>query len=87
MIPKIGPSTIAMLTGAIVVMVAFIDTWIEGNPSTTLAAISAALTAALGAMRSWQALSPSKERNHQTQAMGIRRTPSGPGPVYSRRLN
>jgi len=70
MIPKIGPSTIAMLTGAIVVMVAFVDTWIEGNPSTTLAAISAALTAALGAMRSWQALSPSKEQESSDASDG-----------------
>lgn len=62
MIPKIGPSTIAMLTGIVVVMVAFIDTWLEGNPSTTLAAISAALTAALGALRSWQAVSADKEK-------------------------
>lgn len=62
MIPKVGPSTIAILTGALITMVAFIDTWIEGNPSTTLAAISAALTAALGAIRSWQAVSADKER-------------------------
>ena len=62
MIPKIGPSTIAILTGALITMVAFIDTWVEGNPSTTLAAISAALTAALGAIRSWQAVSADKER-------------------------
>jgi secreted protein with Ig-like and vWFA domain len=61
-IPKVGPSTIAILTGALITMVAFIDTWIEGNPSTTLAAISAALTAALGAIRSWQAVSADKER-------------------------
>ena len=62
MIPKVGPSTIAILSGALITMVAFIDTWIEGNPSTTLAAISAALTAALGAIRSWQAVSADKER-------------------------
>jgi hypothetical protein len=61
-IPKVGPSTIAILTGALITMVAFIDTWVEGNPSTTLAAISAALTAALGAIRSWQAVSAEKER-------------------------
>jgi len=61
-IPKVGPSTIAILTGALITMVAFIDTWVEGNPSTTLAAISAALTAALGAIRSWQAVSADKER-------------------------
>ena len=61
MIPKVGPSTIAILTGALITMVAFIDTWVEGNPSTTLAAISAALTAALGALRSWQAVSADKE--------------------------
>ena len=62
MIPKVGPSTIAILSGALITMVAFIDTWVEGNPSTTLAAISAALTAALGAIRSWQAVSADKER-------------------------
>ena len=62
MIPKVGPSTIAILTGALITMVAFIDTWVQGNPSTTLAAISAALTAALGALRSWQAISADKER-------------------------
>jgi len=62
MIPKVGPSTIAILTGALITMVAFIDTWAEGNPSTTLAAISAALTAALGAIRSWQAVSADKEK-------------------------
>ena len=62
MIPKVGPSTIAILTGALITMVAFIDTWVEGNPSTTLAAISAALTAALGVLRSWQAVSADKER-------------------------
>jgi hypothetical protein len=61
-IPKVGPSTIAILTGALITMVAFIDTWVEGNPSTTLAAISAALTAALGAIRSWQAVSADKEK-------------------------
>jgi hypothetical protein len=59
--PKIGPSTIAILSGALITMVAFIDTWVEGNPSTTLAAISAALTAALGGLRSWQAVSADKE--------------------------
>jgi hypothetical protein len=32
MTPKIGPSTIAMLTGAVVVMVAFIDTWGQPKP-------------------------------------------------------
>ncbi len=61
MIPKIGPSTIALLTGAVVVMVAFIDTWVEGNPSVTLAAISAGLTAVLGVLRSWQSVEATKE--------------------------
>lgn len=61
MIPKVGPSTIAIMTGALITMVAFIDTWVEGNPSTTLAAISAALSAALGVLRSWQAVSADKE--------------------------
>jgi hypothetical protein len=61
MIPKIGPSTIALLTGAVVVMAAFIDTWVEGNPSVTLAAISAGLTAVLGVLRSWQSVEATKE--------------------------
>jgi hypothetical protein len=60
-IPKIGPSTIALLTGAVVVMVAFVDTWVEGNPSVTLAAISASLTAVLGVLRSWQSVEATKE--------------------------
>jgi hypothetical protein len=60
-IPKIGPSTIALLTGAVVVMAAFIDTWVEGNPSVTLAAISAGLTAVLGVLRSWQSVEATKE--------------------------
>lgn len=60
MIPKIGPSTIAILTAAVVVMVAFIDTFIEGNPSVTLAAISAGLTALLGVLRSWQSVEANK---------------------------
>ena len=70
MIPKIGPSTIAILTGAIVTMVAFIDTWLEGNPSTALAAISAALTAALGAIRSWQSVSADKEKQSSEPSSG-----------------
>ena len=61
MIPKVGPSTIALLTGAVVVMVAFIDTWVEGNPSVTLAAISAGLTSVLGVLRSWQSVEATKE--------------------------
>jgi hypothetical protein len=60
MTPKIGPSTIAMLTGAVVVMVAFIETWAEGSPNLWLAAISAGLTATLGVLRSWQAVASEK---------------------------
>jgi len=33
----------------------------EGNPSALLASISAGLTALVGILRSWQAVSPSKE--------------------------
>ncbi len=62
MIPKVGPSTIAILTGALITMIAFVDTWVEGNPSVTLAAISAALTAALGVLRSWQSVSADREK-------------------------
>ena len=62
MIPKVGPSTIAGLTAAAVVMAAFITTWAEGNPSALLASISAGLTALVGVLRSWQAVtSPSKD--------------------------
>jgi hypothetical protein len=60
MTPKIGPSTIAMLTGAVLVMVAFIDTWAEGSPNLWLAAISAGLTATLGVLRTWQAVASEK---------------------------
>jgi nitrate/nitrite transporter NarK len=60
-IPKIGPSTVAGLTGIVVVLAAFCTTWAEGNPSTALAAIAAALTALVGALRSWQAVSATKE--------------------------
>ena len=67
MIPKIGPSTIAILTAAVVVMVAFIDTFIEGNPSVTLAAISAGLTALLGVLRSWQSIEQG-ERSSDSQS-------------------
>ena len=57
MVPRVGPSTIAMLSGALVVLVAFVDTWAEGSPNVWLAAISAGLTAAVGVLRSWQAVS------------------------------
>jgi hypothetical protein len=59
-IPKIGPSTIAALTAAGVFLVAFLDTWIDGNPSVALAALSAGLTAVLGVLRTWQTVSPAK---------------------------
>ena len=61
MIPKVGPSTIAALSAAAIVMAAFVTTWMEGNPSALLASISAGLTALVGILRSWQAVSPSKE--------------------------
>lgn len=60
MIPKIGPSTVAALIGILTVLAAFVSTWVEGNPSTALAAIAAALTAALGVLRSWQSVSADK---------------------------
>ena len=60
MIPKIGPSTVAALVGILTVLAAFVSTWVEGNPSTALAAIAAALTAALGVLRSWQSVSADK---------------------------
>ena len=62
MVPKVGPSTIAALSAAAIVMAAFVTTWMEGNPSALLASISAGLTALVGVFRSWQAVtSPSKE--------------------------
>ena len=60
MIPKVGPSTIAALVGIVTVLAAFVSTWVEGNPSTALAAVAAALTAALGVLRSWQSVSADK---------------------------
>ena len=60
MIPKIGPSTIAALVGIFTVLAAFVSTWVEGNPSPALASIAAALTAALGVLRSWQSVSADK---------------------------
>ena len=62
MVPKVGPSTIAGLTGAAVVLAAFITTWAEGNPSPALAAIAAGLTALVGVLRSWQAVEATKEQ-------------------------
>lgn len=61
MVPKVGPSTIAALSAAAIVMAAFVKTWMEGNPSALLASISAGLTALVGILRSWQAVSPSKD--------------------------
>jgi len=69
-IPKIGPSTIAILTAAVVVMVAFIDTFIEGNPSVTLAAISAGLTALLGVLRSWQSIEQGEQSSDSQSPSG-----------------
>jgi len=60
MVPKVGPSTVAMLTGALVVLAAFVQTWAEGSPNVWLAAISAGLTAAVGVLRSWQAVASDK---------------------------
>ena len=60
MVPKVGPSTIAGLTGAAVVLAAFCTTWAQGNPSTALAAIAAGLTALVGVLRSWQAVEANK---------------------------
>jgi hypothetical protein len=60
MVPKVGPSTIAGLTGAAVVLAAFCTTWAQGNPSTALAAIAAGLTALVGVLRSWQSVEATK---------------------------
>ena len=72
MVPKIGPSTVAMLSGALVVLLAFVETWAQGNPNVWLAAISAALTAAVGVLRSWQAVSATQE-----EAQSDSQSPSG----------
>jgi len=61
MIPKVGPSTIAILIAAGTVLAAFAATWADGNPSTALASVAAGLTALLGVLRSWQAVSPTTE--------------------------
>lgn len=58
MIPPIGPSTIAFLTMIVVTASAFVGTWVEGAPSVALAATSAALTALMGLLRTWQATKP-----------------------------
>ena len=60
MTPKVGPSTVAALIGIATVLSAFVSTWVEGNPSTALAAVAAALTASLGVLRSWQSVSADK---------------------------
>lgn len=60
MTPKVGPSTVAALVGIATVLSAFVSTWVEGNPSPALASIAAALTAALGVLRSWQSVAANK---------------------------
>ena len=60
MIPKVGPSTVAALVAILTVLSAFVSTWVEGNPSPALASVAAALTAALGVLRSWQSVSADK---------------------------
>ena len=72
MVPKVGPSTVAMLSGGAVVLAAFVQTWAEGSPNVWLAAISAGLTAAVGVLRSWQAV----ETNRGTETSD-RQSPSG----------
>ena len=68
MIPKVGPSTIAAMIGILTVLAAFVSTWVEGNPSPALAAIAAALTAALGVLRSWQSVSADKGTDASTDS-------------------
>ena len=60
MIPKVGPSTVAAIVAILTVLSAFVSTWVEGNPSPALASVAAALTAALGVLRSWQSVSADK---------------------------
>ena len=68
MIPKIGPSTVAAIVGILTVLAAFVTTWVEGNPSPALASIAAALTAALGVLRSWQSVSADKGTDESKDA-------------------
>lgn len=54
--PPMGPSTYAFLTMIVVTGASFVATLAEGNPSPWLAAASAGLTALLGVLRTWQAV-------------------------------
>ncbi len=53
----VGPSTIALVTGAIGAAAAFIVAWAEtGTAPAWLAGLAAGLTALMGVLRSWQAV-------------------------------
>lgn len=53
----VGPSTVALITGAIGAAAAFVVAWAEtGNAPAWLAGLAAGLTALMAALRSWQAV-------------------------------
>jgi len=64
-IPKVGPSTVAIIIAAGTILIAFVSTWAEGSPSPALASVAAGLTALLGVLRSWQAVSPTSESGNE----------------------
>lgn len=61
--PPIGPSTVALIVGALGAATAFIVGWAEtGTAPAWLAGIAAGLTALMSLLRSWQAVrSPEPE--------------------------
>jgi len=61
----VGPSTVAMLIGAIGAATAFIVGWAEtGSAPAWLAGIAAGMTAIMAWLRSWQAVNGSNEQPH-----------------------
>ena len=53
----VGPSTVALILGALGAAVAFVTAWVEsGSAPAWLAGLAAGLTALLGILRSWQAV-------------------------------
>jgi len=53
----VGPSTVALITGAVGAAAAFVVAWAEtGNAPAWLAGLAAGLTALMAALRSWQAV-------------------------------
>lgn len=53
----VGPSTVALIIGAVGAAAAFVVAWAEtGNAPAWLAGLAAGLTALMAALRSWQAV-------------------------------